>query len=159
MQVLLTDLEEALKQLRVKTPFNLIGYSLGGAVAAEYAKRHPYRVHRLVLVATPTRFRLTPLTALALRLPRWLKPVASGWLSANPDFLRQFHNPVLKYWHGTSAYKDLYAPTLRIRTSSMKYYEPDRTPGKWTNVQEELVRGDVFAGNRLNKLIGDFISK
>ncbi len=54
--------------------FALVGHSLGGFLAADYAGRHPERVARLVLIA-PAAFARTPrylVYALASGLARWL---------------------------------------------------------------------------------------
>jgi pimeloyl-ACP methyl ester carboxylesterase len=42
---------EALDKLGIDQP-DVLGYSFGGAVAQEFARRHPTRVHRLILAAT-----------------------------------------------------------------------------------------------------------
>ncbi len=46
------QLEGLLIHLGVEEPFHLIGYSMGGAVAAGFAATHPSRVRRLVLLAS-----------------------------------------------------------------------------------------------------------
>ncbi len=54
--------------------FALVGHSLGGFLAADYAGRHPERVNRLALIA-PAAFARTPrylVYALASGLARWL---------------------------------------------------------------------------------------
>ena len=44
-------LERFREVLRLEDPFDLIGYSLGGGIATEYAIRYPQRLRRLVLLA------------------------------------------------------------------------------------------------------------
>ncbi|SHI97458.1 alpha/beta fold hydrolase [Wenxinia saemankumensis] len=51
----------------------LMGYSMGGAIAAAYADAHPERVRRLILLA--------PAGLVPLSVPRWqLVPVIGDWL-------------------------------------------------------------------------------
>ncbi len=45
------SLEDLLSGLGLSEPFDLLGYSLGGAIATNFAVRHPNRIHRLVLLA------------------------------------------------------------------------------------------------------------
>ncbi|MFM8425686.1 MAG: alpha/beta fold hydrolase, partial [Chloroflexota bacterium] len=52
------DLETALSQLKVSTPFVLIGHSFGGAVVTEYALKHPDHIEKLIIIATAGEFRL-----------------------------------------------------------------------------------------------------
>lgn len=46
-----SHLEELLESQTVKGDFTLLGYSMGGAVAAAFAARHPSMIRRLVLLA------------------------------------------------------------------------------------------------------------
>lgn len=46
-----TQLEDLLVHLELEAPFHMIGYSMGGAIAAGFATTHPARVRRLVLLA------------------------------------------------------------------------------------------------------------
>jgi pimeloyl-ACP methyl ester carboxylesterase len=45
------QLEDLLAALDIESPVNLIGVSFGGAIAATFAKAHPERVAKLVLIA------------------------------------------------------------------------------------------------------------
>jgi len=45
------QLEDLLAALDIESPVNLIGVSFGGAIAATFAKAHPERVTKLVLIA------------------------------------------------------------------------------------------------------------
>jgi pimeloyl-ACP methyl ester carboxylesterase len=47
-----TQLDDLLVHLRVDAPFYLIGYSMGGAIAAGFVATYPTRVRRLVLLAS-----------------------------------------------------------------------------------------------------------
>ena len=46
MERIQLDLETALAQLKVSTPFVLIGHSFGGAVVTEYALKHPDHIEK-----------------------------------------------------------------------------------------------------------------
>jgi long-chain acyl-CoA synthetase len=122
LDVLLKDVEAALKILKIKIPFVLIGHSLGGAIAAEYGRAHSYNLKHLILLNTPAKFRLSPLTALAFNLPAWLSPLSRIWIDSQLGMLKQFHKRVLKYWNGSTTFRNLYVPTLFFRGRN-RYYE------------------------------------
>src|SRR5688500_5082628 len=88
MPQLISDLETALILLKVKGKIVLVGHSFGGAIATEYALKHPDRVKRLILIATAGEFKLQPMLKLALSLPVWLlrliEPFTRKWLFAPP---------------------------------------------------------------------------
>jgi pimeloyl-ACP methyl ester carboxylesterase len=63
------QLLELLKALKVNTPVNLVGLSMGGAVVTIFAARHPRQVGKLALVA-PAGFPVNiPFTGKLVRLP------------------------------------------------------------------------------------------
>ncbi|MGH8244945.1 MAG: alpha/beta fold hydrolase, partial [Gammaproteobacteria bacterium] len=119
MQRIQADLETALEVLKVKGKFVLIGHSFGGALATEYALKHPERVERLILMATAGEFKLNALYRLALRLPAWVLrlvgPSTRGWLSAPPHVLKAFYFQNMSQWKGWDKFAALTVPTLVIR--------------------------------------------
>ncbi len=115
----LEDLEIALTLLKVKNKIVLVGHSFGGAVATEYALKHPDRVERLVIIATAGEFKLQPLLRLALSLPNWLlrlmRPFTRAWLFASGPVLKQIYFRNMAKWNGWEKFKSLQVPTLVIR--------------------------------------------
>ncbi|MBK9603470.1 MAG: alpha/beta fold hydrolase [Anaerolineales bacterium] len=113
------DLETALTQLKVSTPFVLIGHSFGGAVVTEYALNHPDHVEKLIIIATAGEFKLKPLFKLALNLPasvlRLVGLFTRRWLHAPPHALRPFYLENLSQWVGWDRFKKLQVPTMVIR--------------------------------------------
>lgn len=113
------DLETALAQLNVSTPFVLVGHSFGGAVVTEYALNHPENVERLILIAAAGEFRLAPLFKLGLNLPasvlRIIGPFTRSWLHAPPHALREFYHRNLSKWVGWDKFAQLTMPVMVIR--------------------------------------------
>jgi long-chain acyl-CoA synthetase len=113
------DLETALTQLNVSTPFVLVGHSFGGAVVTDYAINHPENVEKLILIATAGEFKLNPLFKLGLSLPlsvlRMIGPFTRAWLHAPPHALKPFYLQNLSQWVGWEKFANLQVPTMVIR--------------------------------------------
>ena len=130
MDQLIADLETALTLLKVKGKFILVGHSFGGAIATEYALKHPDRVDRLVIMATAGEFKLQPTLKLALSLPisllRLLGPFTRKWLFAPPHVLKQFYFQNMATWNGWEKFKSIQVPTLVIRGNRDLVFERAR---------------------------------
>ncbi len=113
------DLETALTQLKISTPFVLVGHSFGGAIVTDYALNHPDHVEKLIIIATAGEFKLNPLFKFALNLPasvlRLIGPLTRAWLHAPPYVLKQFYHSNLSPWRGWDKFSKLTVPTMVIR--------------------------------------------
>jgi len=113
------DLETALTQLKVSTPFVLVGHSFGGAVVTDYALAHPDHIEKLIIIATAGEFRLSPLFKLGLNLPvsvlKLIGPFTRAWLHAPPHALREFYHRNLSKWVGWDKFAQLAVPVMVIR--------------------------------------------
>lgn len=119
MQRLQLDLETALTQLNVSTPFVLVGHSFGGAVVTDYALNHPDHIEKLILIATAGEFRLNPMFRLGLSLPmsvlRVIGPFTRSWLHAPPHALKECYDRNMSKWVGWEKLANLQVPTMVIR--------------------------------------------
>lgn len=81
------QLDDLLSELAIDSPFHLIGYSMGGAIAAGFAAAYPTRVRRLVLLAS------AGMTLAETPLLRFIRErgIAGKWLmlAAYPAQLRR----------------------------------------------------------------------
>jgi len=113
------DIETVLTQLKVTTPFVLIGHSFGGAVVTDYALNHPENVEKLILIATAGEFKLNPFFKLGLNMPmsvlRLIGPITRNWLHAPPHALKPFYHQNLSKWIGWDKFAKLQVPTMVIR--------------------------------------------
>lgn len=118
MEGLVDDLDTVLDALQVQRPFTLIAHSFGGAVATEYALRHPEHVSELVLIGVPSRFIIRPI----LRKLMWIPdPLFSGIakrihvaLFASQRTLTRMHDRVMAPWRGDERLQLLRVPTLVV---------------------------------------------
>jgi long-chain acyl-CoA synthetase len=119
VDTLVGDLEAALRALAVPERFVLVGHSFGGALAVEYAIRHPQKVEGLVLIAAAGEFPLAWHLRLALRLPvillNLIYPFLRQTLQAPPRVLKRFHREALSAWKGWEKFPRLVTPSLVIR--------------------------------------------
>jgi len=133
MDRIVTDLESALDVLRVKGKVVLVSHSFGGAIATEYALKHPEQVERLILIATPGEFKLQPLFKLGLFFPNWMLRIVGlftrRWLSAPPRVLKPFYQHNLSKWLGWEKFKALKVPTLVIRGHRDQVFEREYFEG------------------------------
>jgi len=113
------DLETALDILKISGSLVIAGHSFGGAIATEYALKHPEKTESLILIATAGEFKLNPFYRLGLRLPntllRIIEPFTRQWLSAPPHALKPFYKQNLSKWTGWDKFAALQVPTLVIR--------------------------------------------
>lgn len=119
MEQILQDLEYSMQALGVNQKIILAGHSFGGALATEYAVKHPNQVQQLILIATTGEFRLNPLYRWLLKFPysilQLFTPFVRGWLSAPPHVMKSMYQQTLKTWNGWSLFRSLQIPTLVIR--------------------------------------------
>ncbi len=132
MAGLVDDLELILERLNVQRPFELIAHSFGGAVATEYALRHPDEISHLVLIGVPTRFVLQPVARPLMSTPGPIfEPLAKRLkiaLYARPFTLRRMHDGAMASWPGDQRMAQLQTPTLvvlgqRDTVFNRDYYE------------------------------------
>lgn len=127
MPQIIEDLETALTLLKVKGKIVLVGHSFGGAIATEYALKHPDRVERLILIATAGEFKLNAYFRFALSLPNWflraVSPFTRSWLFSPPHALKQFYSHNLSKWKGWDKFASLTVPTLVIRGHRDRVFE------------------------------------
>lgn len=118
MEGLVDDLDTVLDALQVQRPFSLIAHSFGGAVATEYALRHPENVSELVLIGVPSRFIIRPILRKLMYIPDPLFSGIAKWihvaLFASQRTLSRMHDRVMAPWRGDERLQRLRVPTLVV---------------------------------------------
>ncbi len=119
MDGLVDDLEYVLDALDVQSPFSLIAHSFGGAVATEYALRHPQNISGMVLVGVPSRFILRPIIVQLMNLIpdplfSYIARKIGALLYAPLRTLKPMHASVMSVWRGDERFPQLRVPTLVI---------------------------------------------
>ncbi len=118
MDELVDDLEHLLAALDVPEKFVLVAHSFGGAVAVEYALRHPERIDKLVLIGMAGNFSLSWWPQLIFKFPaRTLEPLRHTLfkdLFAPARVLKPLYTRTLAAWDGWARFPQLSVPTLVI---------------------------------------------
>lgn len=118
MDGIVDDLEYVLAELQVAHPFSLVAHSFGGAVATEYALRHPEQVSGLVLIGVPSRFILRPILRRLMNIPdpvfSYVAKTVGVALFAPVRTLRAMHDHAMATWRGYERLPLLRVPTLVI---------------------------------------------
>ena len=114
---LVQDLEEAVQALDMPEQFFLLAHSFGGALAAEYAAKHPERLKGMVMIATAGELPLTPWVWVPLSMPLPLLKVVRHFLKnqiqAPPVVVKKLVPHLLK-WRGWDLFPVIPTPTLVI---------------------------------------------
>ncbi len=140
MDTLVDDLECVLSGVRIEKPFYLVSHSFGGAIATEYALRHPEDVQGLVLIGVPTRFILRPGVRQLMSIP---SPIFNTLvdrfniaLYTPVRTMRRMHDGAMALWKGDERMPQLRVPTLAVlghrdTVFSQEYYAsvPRIVPG------------------------------
>jgi long-chain acyl-CoA synthetase len=119
------DIALALEALEIEEPVTAVGHSAGGFIAADLALRHPERVGKLVLVATPIAIerRALPLRArISASCPDFLLRAMQPLYEMDPKGrgsayllgVKRLFNDDLVHWDGTRKFPHLAQPTLVI---------------------------------------------
>ncbi len=130
------DLEIVLDALQIQEPIHLIAHSFGGAIATDYAVRHPEKVLSLVLIGVTTHFTMPALLGRLMRIPDPLFSFAAKQfrvaLFAPQRTLKGIHDGIMTNWQMPS----FTTPTLvvlgyRDKVFRRKLYEDvlSRNPG------------------------------
>jgi long-chain acyl-CoA synthetase len=116
METLVDDLEAVIERLDVPHPFYLLAHSFGGAVATEYALRHPDHVSGLVLIGVPSRFIVRDIVRRLMLVP---DPIFSSVaklihvaLFAPQRTLKRMLDNALATWKGQASLEQLRVPAL-----------------------------------------------
>ncbi len=115
---LVDDLELTLERLDVPRPFIMLAHSFGGAVATEYALRHPEDVSGLVMIGVPSSFIVRDIVRRLMIVP---DPVFSSVaklikvaLYAPQRTLKRMLYAALAPWRGLERLQQLRVPTLVV---------------------------------------------
>lgn len=130
MNGLVDDLEVVLDALQVQGPLHLIGHSFGGAVASEYAVRHPEHLYSLVLIGVATHFTLPPGLDKVLNIPDPIFSYLSkklGAVEAAPQrTLKRMADDVIATWR---MQQQIRVPTLIILGHRDRVFRRERFEG------------------------------
>jgi len=141
IETLVNDIETVRTKLKLDK-FVLVGHSIHGTVAFEYAKRHPRHVSRLVMIGSPVVF----------GNPEYEKATADAWETASTERKRlQSDN-----WQHPERFTGLPQVALDYLAMAPKYWFNPRYDARWLwegmTIQSPMIQhlyGTLFANYRM----------
>ncbi len=117
---LVDDLELILAAVGAPEQFILVSHSFGGAVSAEFIRRHPERVLKWVVIGLPVKFRLSFTGKAILRLPIPVLALARRLLPRGKLYPRTYvvhaqNREALSVWDGHDILASIKTPAVIIR--------------------------------------------
>lgn len=118
MQEHVSDLERIVEQLKLLEKIVVIGHSFGGAIAGTFTVKNAGRVEKLILVGTPSNFKMGPGQELLTRLPtQWVEPLRKHLpVQYNAPFfvMNRMYLKTVSTWDGKAILPGVRVPTLVI---------------------------------------------
>jgi pimeloyl-ACP methyl ester carboxylesterase len=118
----LSDFDQICQQLSIQAPFVLVGFSFGGIIAAEFARRNSDRVSHLILVGLQAEYALKAiyrvLHSVAKFFLYWTSKLSSQ-LAAQTNIWVY----MLKRWQGRDTFFGLRLPVLLVHAAPERIFE------------------------------------
>ena len=125
MPELVDDILNIADTLKLPERFILAGHSFGGSICVEFARAHPERLEKLILVATAGEYPLPRLTALIARIPTaaliLLWRYRPRW-NAEVHVMKRMLINNMRQWNGWKMLAELSTPTMVITGERDRYF-------------------------------------
>ncbi|MFV1859188.1 MAG: alpha/beta fold hydrolase [Anaerolineales bacterium] len=125
MPELVDDILNIADTLNLPERFTLAGHSFGGSICVEFAKAHPERLEKLILVATAGEYPLPRATSLLSRVPT--AAMIPFWRyrprwNAEVHVMKSMLLNNMKQWNGWEMLREITTPTMLITGERDRYF-------------------------------------
>ena len=125
MPELVDDILSIADTLKLPEQFVLVGHSFGGSICVEFARAHPERLEKLILIATAGEYPLPRPTALLSRVPA--AAMIPFWRyrprwNAEVHVMKRMLLNNMKQWNGWEMLGEITTPTMVITGERDRYF-------------------------------------
>ncbi|GMR09379.1 MAG: hypothetical protein BMS9Abin28_0197 [Anaerolineae bacterium] len=125
MPELVDDILNIADTLNLPERFTLAGHSFGGSICVEFARAHPERLEKLILVATAGEYPLPRATSLLSRVPT--AAMIPFWRyrprwNAEVHVMKRMLLNNMKQWNGWEMLREISTPTMVITGERDRYF-------------------------------------